>query len=383
MQQWNSALADTCRVMHYSPVLTARRLGSAALLLGLSACTQESNETSLSRPPSLTEPPSTSAPSFVSPTDPTSPPSSVSRTDPTSAPLTSLERPTSSSLPPVTPGGTVSYLSPPPMLALRPLGTMSFKPCCGAPAADVAIGDQGVVVNQSWLGHMTTIGFDRVNHNVPVDGEMYSITYGPGDVVYGLRQGNSIDDFAIVAVALRGDQRGTTVASAPLGIVAYTELPDGAFGHGATGIIDRARAVNTTVIPYVDAVGLPLGWPDADPTLYTTTDGEASVVVSSSELSWRLDLDAAPDAAATYNGPSPPAPSSDGLAVFWTHIGPNARPDLDFGEPTMPVVAALHPDGSVQWWSIPDGWNVVASDVWGTVLAHIEGGSIDVALADW
>ena len=260
---------------------------------------------------------------------------------------------------------------------------MSFTPCCGAPAADVAIGDQGVVVNQSWLGHMTTIGFDRAKHNVPIDGEMYSITYGPGDVIYGLRQGDSIDDFAIVAVALRGDLRGMTVASAPLGIVAYTELPDGAFGHGATGIIDRARAVNTTVMPYVDSAGLPLSWPEADPTMYAATHAEASVVVSSSGLTWRLDIDAAPNAAATFNGPSPPAPSNDDLAVFWTHLGPSARPDSDFGEPTLPVVAALHADGGVQWWSIPDGWNVVASDVWGTVLAHIDGGSIDLALADW
>lgn len=69
--------------------------------------------------------------------------------------------------------------------------------------------------------------------------------------------------------------------------------------------------------------------------------------------------------------------------MIWTHIGPNARPDTDFGEPTMPVIAEMHRDGSVQWWSIPDGWNVVASDVWGTVLAHMTGDSIDLALADW
>ena len=74
-------------------------------------------------------------------------------------------------------------------------------------------------------------------------------------------------------------------------------------------------------------------------------------------LTWRLDIDTAPDAAAMFNGPSPspPAPSGDGRAVMWTHIGPNARPDMDFGEPTMPVIAEMQPDGSVQWWSIPDG----------------------------
>ena len=358
---------------HYALVVTARQLAVITLVLGTSACTQNSDGMSLSQPP----------PSLNELTTSTSAPAVVIPTDPTSAPPTSTVSSTTSTAPPGSQGGSVSYLSPPPTLALRRLATVPFQPCCGAPAADVAIGDQGVVVNQSWLGRMTTIGFDGETNDIPIDGEMYLITYGPGDVVYGLRQGDAISDFSIVAVALRGGQRGTTVASAPLGIVAYTELPDGAFGHGATGIIDRVRAVNTTVIGYVDSAGLPLTWPQADPILYTAEHAARSVVVSSSGLTWRLDIDAAPDAADTFNGPSPPAPSSDDLAALWTHIGPNARPDVDFGEPTMPVVAALHPDGSVEWWSIPDGWNIVASDVWGTVLAHIAGDSIDLALAGW
>ncbi len=139
------------------------------------------------------------------------------------------------------------------MLALRQLATLPFTPCCGAPTADVAIGDEGVVVNQSWLGHMTTIGVDGETTDVPIDDEISGITYGPGSVVHGLRQGRQNSDFAIVAV----------------------------------------------------------------------------------------------------------------------------------GEPTMPVIAEMHRDGSVRWWSIPDGWTVVASDVWGTVLARITAESIDLALADW
>jgi hypothetical protein len=41
------------------------------------------------------------------------------------------------------------------------------------------------------------------------------------------------------------------------------------------------------------------------------------------------------------------------------------------------------PDGSTTWWSIPDGWTVVASDVWGTVLAMQEGTQLHSALAEF
>ena len=69
--------------------------------------------------------------------------------------------------------------------------------------------------------------------------------------------------------------------------------------------------------------------------------------------------------------------------MYWTHIGPDLRPDLDFGEPSMWVIARLAPDGSVTWWSIPDGWLVVASDVWGTVLAKQDGEQLRLAMADF
>ena len=332
-------------------------------------------ETSLSSGSDSTTLPATTSPLNVNPTDPTS--------------LST----TTSTLPPKSTGGAVSYLSPPPTLPLREITTnVPFTSCCAAASADVGVGDQGVVLNQSWLGHVTTIGFDGVTTDVPVDGEIYLITYGPGDVVYGLRQGASISDFAIVAVAMNGDRKGTTVASAPLGIAAYMELPEAPFGHGATGIIDRVRAVNGTVIDYVDSAGQPLTWPETPP-LYTTSAFSsapppgATVIVSTLGTTWRLDIESDPDDfetyAGTYTGPPPPAPGSDDRAVLWTYIGPNASPESTFGVPTMPVIAEMHLDGSVRWWSVPVGWTVVASDIWGTVLARIVGDSIDIALADW
>lgn len=330
-----------------------------------------STETSSSSGSDSTTLPVTTSPLNVDPTDPTS--------------LST----TTSTVPPKSIGGAVSYLSPPPTLPLREIATnVPFTSCCGAALADVGVGDQGVVLNQSWLGHVTTIGFDGVTTVVPIDGEIYFITYGPGDVVYGVRQGASNSDFPIEAVAMSGDRKGTTVASAPLGIVAYTELPEATFGHGATGIIDRVLAVNSTVIDYVDSAGQPLTWPETPP-LYTTSMLSSAppsgqpVIVSTSGTTWRLDIESAPDAPGTYTGPTPPAPGSDDRAVLWTYIGPKASPESTFGESTMPVIAEMHLDGSVRWWSVPVGWTVVASDIWGTVLARIVGDSIDIALADW
>ena len=42
----------------------------------------------------------------------------------------------------------------------------------------------------------------------------------------------------------------------------------------------------------------------------------------------------------------------------------------------------MNPDGTATWWSPPNGWQVVASDIWGTVLARLEGTRLELALAD-
>jgi hypothetical protein len=47
----------------------------------------------------------------------------------------------------------------------------------------------------------------------------------------------------------------------------------------------------------------------------------------------------------------------------------------------MWVIAALHGDGTVEWWSIPDGWQIVAGDVWGTVLAKLDDDRLQLAVA--
>ena len=319
--------------------------------------------TTLSTAPPATQP-ATTEPSTVEP--------------PTGQPTTTVVEATSNA----SPGGAVSYLTPPPTLPLRNIGTTQLASRGGENWIDVAVGETGVVVNQSWAGYVTVIGYDGEQHDVPIDGDIGPIVYGPGEVVYGLRSGDAIDDFAMVAVALAGDRAGTTVASSPLPIVRYTELPMGAFGHGVAGVVDRAREVNATVSEYVGVDGSPINWNGLEPALLTAADNGASISDSLGH-SWRLAIDASPVAAGSYVGPSPPAPSSNGDAVSWTFIGPNARPEQDFGLQTMPVIAGLHPDGSVTWWSVPEGWEVVASDVWGTVLARLTGQKLDLALASF
>jgi hypothetical protein len=56
---------------------------------------------------------------------------------------------------------------------------------------------------------------------------------------------------------------------------------------------------------------------------------------------------------------------------------------MDFGEQSMWVIAQLSPDGSTTWWSIPEGWRVVASDVWGTVLSKQDGEQLQLAMAEF
>ncbi len=277
---------------------------------------------------------------------------------------------------------------------MHSLGTAPV-PALGDGGYEVAIGDLGVAV-ATWRYDdlpdttLTAIGVDGQQRRLDVDDSLLGIlAYGPGDVAYIFDQSdNPVQDFAVVAVPLSGHHAGMIVASNKVPINTYMELPRAVFGHGVNGIIDRERDVNSTVLRYVDVTGVPVTWTSTTPPLLTTADNSEPTadsirlaVHSSAAQDWQLTIDAAPDRAAPYVGSSPAAPSSDGLNAYWTHIGPNARPDIDFGEPTMWVIAALQPDGNSQWWSLPQGWEVVASDVWGTVLAKRSSDTIELGLA--
>ncbi|HWM21804.1 MAG TPA: hypothetical protein VNO51_19080, partial [Ilumatobacteraceae bacterium] len=189
-------------------------------------------------------------------------------------------------------------------------------------------------------------------------------------------------------VPLSGDRAGTVVAEAPADINNYVELPPAAFGHGERGIVQRQRDVGATAIEYVDVEGRPTPLAEAVPPFFVADtelqlDSLGGRIESSAGVAWTIAVEAAPDRAHPFDGPSPPAPGSDGIGVYWTHIGPDLQPGVDFGEASMWVIALLAPDGSTTWWSIPDGWRVVASDIWGTLLAKQDGQQLKLALAEF
>lgn len=292
----------------------------------------------------------------------------------------------------------VSYLDPPAATTLTPLGTVPVpEPTVGA--YEVAVGDLGVAI-ATWPydsneGRVDVIGFDgssRAVENLPTSG---AIAYGPGDVVYSTVQGEAIEDFAVVSMPLSGDRVGEIVATEPANINRYLEYPPASFGHGSDGVTLRrydVGDVGEVAIAYVDVDGNPTTL-DVEPTTYDISrdllseiprGGPRSGIVTSSEGdTWHLTVDKHPDAAETYIGPSPVAPTTDGNGVLWTHIGPDIAPEHDFGVGSQWVVAQLRPGGSVTWWSLPDGWTIAASDIWGTVAVRQSDDRLEVALVDF
>lgn len=306
------------------------------------------------------------------------------------APITTAVPTTSE--PPASSVARVSYLDPPPDLALRPLGVVTV-PDSRSGAYSVAIGDLGVAVG-TWLYGDTdgsdgidVVGFDGSVRHVDVAAGLGAIiAYGPGDVAY-TTHGDPLADFSVVAVALSGVRAATVVAAEPADVNRYMEYPPASFGHGDDGIIMR-RDAGAPAIDYVDIGGQPTTLDDPAPTFFQASDELQSNdlggrVDSSVGITWDLAAEAAPDRAGSYVGASPPAPTTEGAGVYWTHIGPNLDPNAEFGMPSMWVIARLDPDGTARWWSIPDGWEVVASDLWGTVLAHHDGDQLQLALAEF
>lgn len=317
------------------------------------------------------------------------PPTTADTTTPptTSAPTTTLAQAPATV-------AQVSYLDPPAELQLQPLATLSV-PAAQDGDFTVAIGDLGVAVTQQTYGNgdepirIDVIDFAGQIRTIPPIDVSGLIAYGPGDVAYFTRQSTRIEDFAVDAVPLSGANAGTAVASEPADINLFSEYPPFSFGHGANGIIHRRSYLQDqpTIIDYVDIDGAPLPFGEDTPTFAFESpnddgEGRGGTITASTGTSWALSVEAAPDRASPYLGASPPAPGSDGRGVYVTHIGPDAKPTVDFGQPTMWVIASMNPDGTATWWSPPNGWQVVASDIWGTVLARLEGTRLELALAD-
>ncbi|MET0325974.1 MAG: peptidoglycan-binding domain-containing protein, partial [Ilumatobacteraceae bacterium] len=206
----------------------------------------------------------------------------------------------------------------------------------------------------------------------------YLVAAGPGDVAYGLVQGPEPMDAAINAYALTGSRAGQVVARTPVDPNRFVELPSAPVGHGPNGLVHRLRSPGDPVAPYVDASGAPVTWADAPPLV--TIDGDT--VRSASGVVWPLVIGRHPTSPTPYEGPSAPAPSAAGGATHWTAIGPPQDPTDDYPDPTISVVATLHPDGSATWQQLPAGWDVAAADVYGTVLSSTTTGRLRLARLD-
>ncbi|MFN3258490.1 MAG: hypothetical protein ACE37B_22640 [Ilumatobacter sp.] len=313
-----------------------------------------------------TEPPSTATPSTVTPS--TVPSSTV----PSSTVPSSTVTPADSDVELI----AVDVASPPPQLDLAEFATIPYGE---QSRPDVAIGELGVVVNLPSRSSIASIGFSGERRVIPLGGELAesgvsNLTYGPGDVVYGLHPIGPPFAFEMVAVPLSGEFAGEVVArSEPLDAATWVELPPAAFGHGTDGVIARARDVGATLIEYVDITGAPRGLDTVTPH-FAQVDEQLVVSSPNFGTQWALSVNDERTPRPAITGPAVPAPSSDQRTVYATDLGPVGS---DGGE--VPVLAILHPDGSGSWASVPDGFEYVASDADGTVFAR-RGDELTLAL---
>jgi hypothetical protein len=285
---------------------------------------------------------------------------------------------------PIGKGTRVSYLEPPPALTLRPLGSVTV-PTSVDGHYQVAIGDLGVAVatsGEQGPGRFHVVGFDGKIRTVKTS-TAGIIAYGPGDVAYTTTGEPLRNTFAVVAVPLSGPKAGTVIASEPADVNRYIEYPMASFGHGTDGVMMR-RDAGATSIGYVDINGRPTTLGTPAPAFFSadlqSDTGRPGSVRSSTGTAWSFTIQAAPGAARSY---SPPAPTDGGAGVYWNYVGPNLEPGTQSGVGSMGVIARLTDDGAARWWSLPTGWDVVASDLWGTVLAHLEGDQLQLALAEF
>lgn len=268
---------------------------------------------------------------------------------------------------------------------------------------EFAVGSDHVVVNQPGTGSITIVGPDATGisaRDVPVAEEIRSVVSGPGPVIYGI--GDPVLDadnptvpraFRFVAIPFLGENEGEVVAFEEVGVNDYLEIPPYFFGHGPDGIVARGRG-GETVIGYVDEFGEPTGsgesaengtpFPVFD--FKTGTDLPSppernTITVRGADVGWRIDITRDPAWEATFVGRNVVAPGTE-RAIYFERIGADTTPDVDFGVNSMPVVALLNYDGTGEWVRLPDDWDVVASDVWGTLLARITDDSIELASLD-
>jgi hypothetical protein len=292
------------------------------------------------------------------PGNPTPPPL---RTEPPVSDPSSVTDPTT--LPTVpTAADDVSYRNPPPLYTPEPFASVEVPEDSTGLLPQVAVMEDGVVVVDRDGEEAIVIADDPAlgTRRVQLDAVPYAITAGPDDVLYGLVVAAN-DNVQVVAIPLSGPRRGEVVASADADATTFVELPVASLGHGPGGVTDRTRNTGEVLLGYVDVSGAPIestqNWPD-----YGSAVGDGKA--------WDFEVERHPGWREPFTDDSGAAPTIGGLGVYWTWIGADAGGGGDFGTPSVPVIGVLHDGGEVAWWRLPEEWQVVASDVWGTLLAR-------------
>ncbi len=269
---------------------------------------------------------------------------------------------------------------------------------------EFAVGPDNIIINRVGTQTITIVGPSSGGideRTLVLDEGLSSIVSGPGTMLYGLGDlvfGDESDEVPtgrrFVAIPFTGEREGEVVASTELAPGAYLEIPDYFFGHGPDGIVSRGLD-GATILQYVDDDGQPQdlsesgdnGTPfpvfevGADPSGGVRID-DAVISLLGSDTSWQLEITRDPAwAGFPFVGANVVAPGLD-RAIYAERIGADTRPDLDFGPNATPVVALLNYDGSGEWVRLPEDWEVVASDVWGTLLARVTADSIELASLD-
>ena len=280
----------------------------------------------------------------------------------------------------------VSYTAPPPSLVLTPYASIPIPQ--GSETApnvpEVAVlPDGGAVVVDRPTGAFLVGSNGQRSGAIALDDTPTLIAATAGPVVYGMVAGDEGGATHMVAVALDGPNIGKVVSSAAIADEAmYVELPLGAFGNGPGGVVDRQRSPGALMIGHVDTNGATVMVGGLRGVL-TITEDNLVTDESDPSRSWPLSIERHPEAPAPYAGESPPSPGANGTSVYWTSVGPAARPSEEFSPALQHVIAVLQPDGSGQWYSIPEGWSVASSDVGGTIFVRrVDDQTVELARLD-
>lgn len=286
--------------------------------------------------------------------------------------------------------GAVSYLDPPPNANIVELGAITWPSTAGRPIA--AIGDLGVAVQTTYpdgAGRIVVLGIDETVREIPVDGKVRLVAYGPGDVAYVELDGQ------LGAMPLSGPNVAKFIPAQPgVGDGQLSNGRDAVFGHLPSGIFNRNTYPQTGVVAmgYVDVEGKPIRLDDEEMNYFRIVESgtDFARITDSFGDEWSLSIERSPEwknwwPIGTTGASVPYDPASLGRwgsGVFWTQIGPWSSSDPIDGLPSQWVVANLSPFGGVEWRSVPNGWQIVASDVWGTVVYRPTAGGGEFAMLE-